>query len=82
MFPAAVIERGDVFKGGNVLQVDGQPCQLPVFVAVLMGLTEGSDLESILGVHEEVAAQVVEHDGVLLGVVLVLAPNHTQWLNL
>ena len=40
-------------------------------------------LQAVLRVHEEVASDVVEHDGVLPAVqLLVLAPNHAQRLHL
>ena len=40
------------------------------------------DPESAGGIHEEVAAEVVEHDGVGIAVPRVLVPNHSQRLDL
>ena len=40
------------------------------------------DPESAGGIHEEVAAEVVEHDGVGIAVARILVPNHSQRLDL
>ena len=40
------------------------------------------DPESAGGIHEEVAAEVVEHDGVGIAVTWILVPNHSQRLDL
>ena len=40
------------------------------------------DPEAAGGVHEEVSAEVVEHDGVGIAVARVLVPNHSQRLDL
>ena len=47
-----------------------------------MRILERPDLQSAGGVHQEVAAEVVEHDGVGLVVAGVLVPQHSQWLDL
>lgn len=82
VLPLAVVEGRNVLHTGNVLKVGGKAQKLPVCGAVDVSLTEGADLEAVLGVHEEVAAQVIKHDGVLLCVVLILPPHHPQWLDL
>ena len=82
VLPFTVVEGRDVLHLGDVLQVRGQTQQLPIRQPVDVSLAEGTDLEAVLWVHEEVAAQVVKHDGVLLRVVSVLPPNHTQRLYL
>jgi len=40
-----------------------------------MGLTERTDLQAGLGVHQEVAADIVKHDGVAGAVLLVQGPD-------
>ena len=40
------------------------------------------DPESAGGIHQEVAAEVVEHDGVGIAVTWILVPNHSQRLDL
>lgn len=82
VLPLAVVEGRDVLLTGYVLQVRCQTQQLPVCGAVDMSLTEGAHLEAVLGIHEEVASQIIEHDGVLLRVVLILTPHHPQGLHL
>ena len=48
--------------------------------------TQGPQLlpnpESAGGIHQEVAAEVVEHDGVGIAVTWILVPNHSQRLDL
>ena len=40
------------------------------------------DFQAVGGVHQEVSAEVVKHDGVGLVVAGVLVPQHSQWLDL
>ena len=73
---------GQVLQPGYILEVPGQLEELLVCVPVRVGVPKRPDLQPVLGVHEEVAPQVVEHDGVAGGVVGVLRPDNTQGLNL
>ena len=38
--------------------------------------------QTIFGVHDEVSANVIKHDSVLLAPLWILAPDHSQWLHL
>ena len=49
---------------------------------IIRYLTKGADPEPALRIHEEVPPEIVEHDGVALGVLRELAPDHTQRLHL
>ena len=80
--PTLVIESLERGERGDALEVGGQLDELLVGGARGVGVLEGPDPEAVGGVHQEVAAEVVEHDGVGLAVAGVLVPNHSQRFDL
>lgn len=80
--PMFVIESVEGGERGDPLEVGAQLDELPVGAARRVRVLEGSDPEAVGGVHQEVAAEVVEHDGVGLAVAGVLVPYHAQSFDL
>ena len=80
--PIFVIESLERGERGDALEVCGQLDELLVGAARGVRVLEGPDPEAVGGVHQEVAAEVVEHDGVGLAVARVLVPDHSQRFDL
>ena len=61
----------------------GQVEKLPIFVSIEVGFTEGSDSQAILGIQEEIAPDIVEHDGIFARVhVREFPPNNSKRFDL
>eukprot|EP00451_Oxyrrhis_marina_P022926 CAMPEP_0204351464 /NCGR_PEP_ID=MMETSP0469-20131031/31143_1 /ASSEMBLY_ACC=CAM_ASM_000384 /TAXON_ID=2969 /ORGANISM="Oxyrrhis marina" /LENGTH=92 /DNA_ID=CAMNT_0051338019 /DNA_START=114 /DNA_END=391 /DNA_ORIENTATION=+ len=69
-------------SGGNELQIVRQMDELLVGSPVGVAVTKSSDSQAVLGIHQEISPQIVEHYGVVGGVKLrELAPDHPEGLD-
>lgn len=76
--PVTVIHlREIVAVNRQIFQVLRKVQQLAIFVAVEMRLSERPYSESVLRIHDEIPAYIVEHYRVLAGVLLEFTPNHS-----
>lgn len=67
---------------GDVLEVRGQLQKLLILIAIQVTLTEGLDAQAALRIHQKIAPNVVEHNGVARTVLLELAPDNKQRFHL
>lgn len=74
-----VIHLGEIAAvDGQVFQVLGQVQQLAILIAIKMRLPERPYPQSVLRVHDEIPAYIVEHYRVLAGVLLEFTPDNSQ----
>lgn len=77
LLPVAVIHfRKIVTVNRQIFQVLGEVQQFAILVAIEVRLPERPYSESVLRVHDEIAAYIVEHYRILAGVLLKFTPNH------
>mmetsp|Transcript_14455 Transcript_14455/g.31327 ORF Transcript_14455/g.31327 Transcript_14455/m.31327 type:complete len:202 (+) Transcript_14455:819-1424(+) len=80
LLPLAVVEVADLVEAPNDHEVLGQVVQLAVRGPVRVGTLVRPDDKARLLVEDEVAPQVIKHDGVVLVVLGELGPNEGQGL--
>lgn len=67
---------------GDVLEVRGQLQKLLILFSIQVTLTERLDAQAALRIHQKIASNVIEHNGVARTVLFELAPDNKQRLHL